>query len=350
MRAVIYRGRGDIVVDEVPEPTCGPGEVKIRVGRNGICGTDLHEYYAGPIFIPTKPHPLTGVALPVILGHEFSGIVTEVGSGVEDLTVGSHVAIEPVYRCDQCPPCLAGTYNLCQNIAFHGLMARGGGMAEYTVVQSRMAHVLPESITPELGALVEPMAVAYHASRLAEVEPGDSAVVFGAGPIGIGLWFALRAHGLDDITVVEPSAVRRDAIGALGATDVIDPTRIDPVAHVRSRTGGLGAGAVFDAAGVEASVSAGLGCIAARRPMISVAIYEQPLPVTLNALVMTEAMVRGSLGYTGEDYAAVIGLMARGHYDATGWVTHIPIDAVIDEGFEALRAGRKTKVLVDPTG
>ena len=115
-----------------------PGAVKVKVGFNGICGTDLHEYYAGPIFVPTEPHPLTGQQMPLTLGHEFSGVITDVGSGVTDYAAGDRVAIMPLYRCGHCGPCRAGNYNICQQIGFHGLMS-DGGMAEYTVVPDRHA-------------------------------------------------------------------------------------------------------------------------------------------------------------------------------------------------------------------
>ncbi len=346
MRAAVYRGREDVEVKEVPEPECGPGHVKIRVSHNGICGTDLHEYYAGPIFFPTEPHPLTGLSVPLVMGHEFCGVVVEVGDGVDGVAEGDRVAVEPIYRCGVCPPCRAGLYNVCRRIGFHGLMA-DGGMAEYTVVPRHMLHTLPDSVSAELGAMVEPMAVAYHAARLGSVAPGEHAVVFGAGPIGIGLWFALRGQGVENITICEPSAERRQAISDLGAGDVIDPTQIDPAHYVMSLTNGEGAAAAFDAAGVRASVESALDCLGARRPLVSVAIYERPLETTLLKLVLAETRIQGSLCYTAEDFTAVIDLMADGHYRTDGWVTHIDLDDLHEEGFEALRAGRKMKVLVD---
>lgn len=349
MRAAVYHGRNDITVVDVEEPECPPGHVKIQVARNGICGSDLHEYYAGPLFIPTEPHPLTGAQLPITLGHEFAGRVVDVGDGVRDISAGDRVAVEAIYRCEECSACRAGHYNACRKLGFHGLMS-DGGMAERTVVPARMAHKLPDSVNDELGALVEPMSVAYHAAQLGEVSTGATAVIFGAGPIGIGLWFALRGLGVEDITVVEPAPARREAIGRLGASDIIDPTKTDPAHYVQQRTGHRGADAVYDAAGVQSAVESALSCLGTRKRMISVAIYEKPFPVTLLNLVMSEALVQGSLAYTGEDYRAVIDLMASGHYDTTGWVSHVPIDQVVEEGFAALRAGRKMKVLVDPTG
>jgi (R,R)-butanediol dehydrogenase / meso-butanediol dehydrogenase / diacetyl reductase len=347
MRAAVYRGREDVVVDEVEEPACGPDHVKVKVAYNGICGTDLHEYYAGPIFIPAgEPHPLTGKAMPVILGHEFAGTVVEVGTNVTGVETGAKVTIEPVYRCDKCASCRDGMYNTCQQIGFHGLMA-DGGMAQYTVVEPRMLHRLPDSVSLELGALVEPMSVAYHAARLSEIGPGDSAVVFGAGPIGIGIWFGLRGLGVEDITVVEPSVVRREAIAGVGADPVIDPTKTDPATHMRQRTGGRGADAAFDAAGVPASVGSALESLGAHRKAIAVAIYERPINVELLKLVLNESAVQGSLCYTGDDYSAVIDLMGRGHYETKGWLSHIPLDQVVDDGFVPLHEGRKMKLLVD---
>jgi (R,R)-butanediol dehydrogenase/meso-butanediol dehydrogenase/diacetyl reductase len=336
-----------VEVDDVAEPEPRPGTVKIKVGLNGICGTDLHEYYAGPIFIPTAPHPLTHQELPLTLGHEFSGTITAVGDGVTGWAEGDRVAVEPVYKCGHCLPCRAGNYNVCQQIAFHGLMS-DGGMAEYTIVPTDMLHRLPDNVSLELGALVEPMSVAYHAATLGAVLPGDSAMVFGAGPIGIGLWFALRGKGLDDVLVVEPSSTRREAIEALGAR-TLDPADVDVAGFVADHTNGAGADAVFDAAGVAPSVATALACVGSRKPMISVAIYEKPVETPLLNLVMNESRIQGSLCYTAADFEAVIALMADGAYDTTGWVTRIPLGDVIDEGFEALHAGKKMKVLVDPS-
>jgi len=348
MKAAVYHGPHKLEIADVAEPEVRPGTVKLQVGYNGICGTDLHEYYAGPIFVPTSPHPLTGAQMPLTMGHEFSGTITAVGEGVTGWSEGDRVAVEPIYKCDRCGPCLAGNYNVCQQIGFHGLMS-DGGMAESTVVPTSMLHRLPDGVSLELGALVEPMSVAYHAATLGDVTSGDTAMVFGAGPIGIGLWFALRGKGLEDVFVVEPSPTRRAAIEALGAR-TLDPTTLDVADFIADHTSGAGADAVFDAAGVAPAVSTALACVGSRRPMISVAIYEKPLETPLLNLVMNESRIQGSLCYTGADFEAVIALMAQGRYDTTGWVTRIPLGDVVDEGFEALHAGTKMKVLVDPNG
>ncbi|WP_406451484.1 2,3-butanediol dehydrogenase [Streptomyces sp. NBC_01622] len=348
MRAAMYYGNSKIEIADVPEPSPGAGEVKVKVHANGICGTDLHEYYDGPIFIsPREPHPLTGRAMPVILGHEFSGTVAEIGGDVTEVSVGDQVTIEPIYRCGECRPCRTGHYNLCTSIGFHGLMA-DGGMAEYTVVPVNQVHRLPESVSLGLGALVEPMSVAYHAAALGGVGNQDSALVYGAGPIGIGLWFALRGMGLTEIDVVEPSHERRAAIERLGAR-TLDPAAVDVPALIADRTNGDGVDAAFDAAGVAPAVESALASIGERRPLISVAIYDRPLPTPLLSLVLRERRIQGTICYTADDYRAVMALMAQGHYDTTGWVDTIPLSDLIDGGFTELRAGRRMKLLIDPT-
>jgi (R,R)-butanediol dehydrogenase/meso-butanediol dehydrogenase/diacetyl reductase len=348
MRAAVYYGNNRLSVEDIPEPSVTEGTVKIKVSRNGICGTDLHEYYDGPIFIPTAtPHPLTGKKLPVVLGHEFSGTIVETGAGVTEFSEGDKVAVEPIYRCGACRPCTTGYYNVCNCIGFHGLMA-DGGMAEYTVVPSYMVHKLPESVPVEMGALVEPMSVAYHAARLGQVDAESRALIFGGGPIGIGLWFALKGMGLSQIEIVEPSQVRREAVEALGAR-TIDPTKVNVVELIADQTRGNGIDAAYDAAGVPAAVSSALDCLGEHRSLVSVAIYDKPIQTPLLSAVLRERRIQGTICYTSEDYKAVIDLMSRGHYRTTGWVETVSLSNVLSDGFAALRAGQKMKLLVDPT-
>jgi len=191
------------------------------------------------------------------------------------------------------------------------------------------------------------MSVAYHAAVLAEVNDQSRALIYGAGPIGIGIWFALRGMGLTEIDVVEPSPVRRASIEALGAR-TLDPTAQDVAGIVAEASNGDGVDAAFDAAGVAAAVESATICLGERRPLISVAIYDKPIPTPLLNLVLRERRIQGTICYTAEDYRAVIDLMARGHYDTTGWVDTIPLSGVV-EGLEELRAGRRMKLLVDPT-
>lgn len=164
MKAARFYGPGDIRIDDVREPATRPGTVKVEVEWCGICGTDLHEYLEGPIFAPAEgtPHPLTGETVPITLGHEFAGVVRELGDGVGDLRVGDRVVVEPYLVCGRCDPCLRGMYNVCQSLGFVGLSGGGGGFSQFVVAERRWIHPLGELGT-DVGALIEPLAVAYHA-------------------------------------------------------------------------------------------------------------------------------------------------------------------------------------------
>lgn len=346
MQAAVYYGVGDVRIEDVPEPAPGPGEVKIKLAYNGVCGSDLHEYFSASTFIPLEPHPQTGAKAPVILGHEFSGTVVELGEGVSGLEVGQAAALRPTYSCGTCASCARGLPNICRVLAFHGLSADGGGLSEFTVMPADMVHPLPEGVSLELGALVEPMAVGHHAVDRSGLTAEDTCVIVGVGPIGIGLWFALKARGFDNVLVSETSPVRRAAITALGAANVIDPRETDLSEAVMAMSDGTGAAAVFDAAGVGAAIGESIGCLAPRGKVVVVGIHEQPFAFNPTSLLLQEVEVVGSIVYDDADYAAVIAHMDEGIYDTTGWVEHMTLDR-LEEAFEELRAGRKMKILID---
>ena len=148
MRAIVYHGREDVRFEDLPEPSPKPGEVKLRVLYNGICGSDLHEYYHGPMVTRTTPHPLTGVQNPVVLGHDFRGAVVELGKGVHDLKAGDLVAVEPNPNLRALHMVPRGPYNHCPLGAIHGYNRDGGGLAEFTVIPRSMAHKLPAVSLP----------------------------------------------------------------------------------------------------------------------------------------------------------------------------------------------------------
>ncbi|MTV27409.1 2,3-butanediol dehydrogenase [Nitriliruptoraceae bacterium ZYF776] len=348
MRALRFHGKQDVRVEDVDPPTPGPGQVRLRNGYAGICGSDLHVYYdpanAGLDF--EHPHPITGSMPPQILGHEFSGEVVELGEGVDGLEVGDRVAVWPIYSCGECAACRAGRPNACVTIGFHGLTSDGGGMAEYTTVDASMLHRLPDGVDLRFGALVEPMAVAWRAVELSEVAPGGSAVVLGAGPIGIGAWYALRAKGVEPIVVSEPSPRRREAIAALGAEHLVDPTEQDLAEVVADLTGGDGADAVIDAAGVGVAVLQGIQALRPAGTFVVVALHEKGVEFNPTMLVMGEKRMVGSLAYLHEDFDAVIAAMADGLYDLTGWVEIVGLDEV-EDAIGRLRAGDGLKILVE---
>lgn len=167
MKAAKWYGKKDIRIEEIPAPPApGPGEAQIKVAWCGICGSDLHEYLAGPIFIPVEPHPLTGAKAPLVLGHEFSGEVVAVGEGVQTVQVGDVVAPDACQHCGVCVNCREGRYNVCEKLAFTGLMA-DGAFAEYVNVPAELCYVLPDDFDLEAASLIEPLATGFKAVRMA---------------------------------------------------------------------------------------------------------------------------------------------------------------------------------------
>jgi (R,R)-butanediol dehydrogenase/meso-butanediol dehydrogenase/diacetyl reductase len=336
MRAWQYHGAHDLRLMEVPEPVPAHDQVLVRPAFNGLCGTDVHQFFGGT---------LAPVPLPIGVGHEASAVVVEVGSAVGGIAVGDSVAIEPVRTCGQCRPCGRGLSHLCQTPTWFGLTEAGGGLAELAVVEPSMLHRLPPSIDLQTGALIEPLSVSHHAVEMAEVRPDETAVVFGAGPIGIGAFLALRAHGVERIVVVEPSPSRRATIGALGAEHVIDPDAGDLAAFCADLTHGDGIDAVIEAAGVEAAFRSAIDVLGARGRLVVVAAHTAPVQLDLLAVLMREVQIKISFAYNG-DFARVIDHVAAGKYSTESWVERVPFTDVVD-ALERLHAGVADKVLVE---
>ncbi|MEP7244231.1 MAG: 2,3-butanediol dehydrogenase [Gammaproteobacteria bacterium] len=348
MRAAVFHGREDLRLEDVPVPSAGAGDVKLRVLYNGICGSDLHEFYHGPLTTRTTPHPLTGIKNPIIMGHELSGEVVEVGPGVEDLNIGDLVAVEPVETCGACLYCNSGQYNHCGLLAFHGYNRGSGGLAEFSVVKRSMAHKLPPGMTGQQGALVEPMAISYRTAERCGVEAGETVVIHGGGPIGLGVYFTLIRRGVC-VILVDPSAQRRAALKKIGARFVLDPAEGDIVAAIKDLTGGLGAHASVDAAGVPASFKAALASTAVGGKLIVVAIHTRPIAIEPMEILMSEVQISG-IALSCNTFPSVIAEMETGTYPAEGWVETIPFDRILSDGFERLHRQDGMKILVNVAG
>lgn len=344
MHAAVYYGREDLRLEQVAEPEPGRGDVKLRVHYNGICGSDLHEYYDGPITTRLTPHPLTGISNPVILGHELCGEVVELGEGVEDLVRGDLVSVEPFETCGHCIYCGAGQYNHCPLLALHGYNRAGGGLAGYTVVKRAMAHRLPRGVSALQGALIEPLAIAWHTANRCQVQAGQTVAIHGAGPIGVGVYLTLRRRGVDTI-VIDPSPLRRAVLAGLGARTLLDPASCDVVGAIRDLTGGRGAHASVDAAGVPASFQAMLQGTRIDGTAVVVAIHHHPVSIAPFDLLMPEIRLTG-VAMSVNAFPSVIDEMARGSYPLEGWVETIPFDGLIERGLQRLRRQQGMKILV----
>lgn len=343
MKALRWHDQKDIRLEEIEEPVTGAGQVKMKVKWCGICGSDLHEYLGGPIFIPVdEPHPLTGEKAPVTLGHEFSGEVVEVGEGVSNYKVGDRVVVEPIFATHG----HQGAYNLDEQMGFLGLAGGGGGLSEYVAVDEELLFKLPDDLSYEQGALVEPSAVALYAVRSSKVKAGDKVAVFGCGPIGLLVIEALKAAGATDIYAVELSPERQAKAEELGAL-VVNPAEVDDTVAEISRLTGGGVDVSFEVTGVPVVLRQAIQSTGIGGETIIVSIWEQGAEILPNDIVIKERTVKGIIGYR-DVYPAVLSLMQKGYFSADKLVTkRIPLDDVIEEGFQSLiKEKNQVKILV----
>ncbi|MGM7637139.1 2,3-butanediol dehydrogenase [Bacillus sp. Hm123] len=348
MKSARWYKAKDIRVENVEEPQITTGKVKIKVEWTGICGSDLHEYAAGPIFVPVDaPHPISKDIAPIIMGHEFSGTVVEVGDGVTKVNVGDPVVVEPILSCGECGPCKKGKYNLCDGLGFHGLSGGGGGFAEYTMVDEHMVHKMPEGLSFEQGALVEPAAVALHSVRLSKLKAGDKAAVFGTGPIGLLVIEALKAAGASEIYAVELSPERIAKAEELGAI-VVNPAEVDAVAKLKELSDG-GVDVAFEVTGVPVVLQQAIDCTNFEGETVIVSIWESGAEIQPNNIVLKEKTVKGIIAYR-DIFPAVMELMKQGYFQAEQLVTkRIQLDDIVTEGFDALmKEKNQVKILVKP--
>lgn len=352
MKAVRYHGKEDLRIEDIEEPQVRPGTVKIRPAFTGICGSDLHLFLDGP-FPPSptadRAHPISGETLPVVAGHEFSGVIEEVGDGVDGLAVGDRVVVEPFMVCGECAMCDEGRYNLCVKMGFIGISGHGGGFAEHIVVEKRWVHPVGDMDLAH-AALVEPLAVAVHAVRLAGAKPGGVAVVGGAGPIGLLTCAVLKAEGFT-VIVSEPSSIRRGKAMETGVADVgVDPAVEDIAEVARAHSGGLGADVAFECTSVPAVLGQLVDAVRPGGHVQIVAIYgEEPVPVNLNPFIMKEVSTSGCIGYAG-DHPRAIELIASGKVDVEPFITgRIKPDEIAEKGYDALinDKERQVKILVE---
>lgn len=347
MKAARWYAEHDIRVEETDVPTAGSNQVKIAVQFAGICGSDLHEYVHGPQLIPVdKPYPLNGHQGVTTLGHEFSGIVDEVGENVSRFKKGDRVVVEPIFKNFDSPFVPNGEYNLSEPLGFIGLSSNGG-FAKYTVVEDYMVHKIPDDFTFEQGALVEPAAVAVYAVLQSGLKVGQTVLVSGAGPIGLLCVQAALAAGASKVIVTDIAEKRLGKASEIGATHIINAKEPNIAVKVKEITG-YGVDVYLDAAGVQASFSTGIESLRNGGTAVLVALFGKP--VTHNALdqVLREITVKGIIAYRNI-FPQVIDLIHSGRMPVEKLVTSkIKLDNIVSEGFEALvNNPEEVKILID---
>ncbi|MCA1406251.1 2,3-butanediol dehydrogenase [Ensifer sp. IC3342] len=354
MRALRFHAAKDLRIEDIPAPEKpAAGQVLIRNRLVGICGTDLHEYAYGPIFIPKEPHPFTGAYGPQVLGHEFGGVVEAVGDGVTSVRAGDRVSVQPLimpragdYFADR------GLFHLSTELALAGLSWAWGGMAEYALLNEYNVEKIPDEMTDEEAALVEPTAVAVYACDRGGVTAGSSVLVTGAGPIGVLTLLAARAAGAAQLFVSDINDARLEfAASILPDLVTINPERRRPGDVVRTLTEGkVGCDVAIECVGNEHALKACVDAVRKQGVVVQTGLHPHENPLDWFQVTFKDIDLRGSWAYPTHYWPRVIRLIASGLLPAKRIVTkRIALDEAVTDGFDTLLdpSGKHLKILID---
>jgi (R,R)-butanediol dehydrogenase/meso-butanediol dehydrogenase/diacetyl reductase len=350
MKVARFHGQKDIRIEDMPRPGAPkPDEVVVEPLYCGICGTDLHEYMVGAIVTPTKPHPLTGVTNPQILGHEFSARVIEIGKEVKSVQVGDRVAIMPAIVCGRCLPCRTGRGHLCELFACTGLSAETGGLGEIAVLKEYQVAKLADELSDLAGAVVEPGAVAAYGVDRLKMQGGDVVLVTGAGPIGALSALYANAIGASQVIISDPNPFRSSFAKSLDLGPVIDPSKVDVREAILELTGGRGVDVAVEASGSTPGLTACIDNVTRSGRIVQTGLHTKPATIDAMKLSEKDISLIGSWCYLITDWPRIIRLAASGKYPIEKIVSSvIGIDDVVAKGFEVLTdpKGDQMKVLV----
>jgi len=335
MRAAFYEGNEVIRVGDCTPVAPAPGQAQLEVSHCGLCGTDLH------VFHGKMDHRVT---FPQVIGHEMSGTVRAVGPGVENFKPGDRVTVRPLDHCGACPACKAGHSHICQKLKFIGIDSPGALQGLWTVPAHTLHH-LPDSLSLEQGALVEPVAVACHDVRLGEVKSGEYVVVQGGGPIGVLIALVARHKGAR-VIISEVNPFRLKLAAELGLT-AVNPREVDMVEMVNRETGDAGADVVFEVSSSAAGVEMMTKLPRVRGRIVVVALFPEPPKVDLFRFFWRELRLCGARVYEYEDFEEAIRLTASGALPFERIITNVlPLDR-LESGFREMeRGGQVMKILV----
>jgi (R,R)-butanediol dehydrogenase/meso-butanediol dehydrogenase/diacetyl reductase len=333
-----YSGNRTIEVSEAEPSAPEPGQVQIAVAYTGLCGTDLHIFHGSMD---------ARVQTPLVFGHEMSGTIAALGPGVTGWTVGDGVTVMPLAWDGTCPACRAGNEHICQNLDFIGIDSPGSLQALWNVPAETLVR-LPAGVALDHAALVEPVAVAVHDVRRANLQRGDTAVVIGGGPIGVLIATVARHFGAD-VLVIELDEKRRAQIEGLGFA-TLDPRERDQVAAVEEWTGGAAADVVFEVSGAAQAVLGATSLAKVRGTIVVVAIHPTPREIDLQRVFWRELSILGARVYERRDFETAVELVAEGVIPADLLITRIVPLSATAEAFADLEAGRAMKILVDVAG
>ncbi len=336
MRVSVLRTQGVVDVEERPMPEPGPGEVLVRIGSVGVCGSDVHYFEHGRI----GPYV---VDRPLVLGHEAGGVVAAVGEGVESLREGQRVSIEPGVPCRSCSQCLAGRYNLCPNVEFFATPPYDGAFAEFVVMPAAFVYVIPDSISDDAAGLLEPLSVGVWACRRAGVDPDSRVLVTGAGPIGLIAAQAARAYGAPEVMVTDVNPHRLALARRLGlaAVDVSET----PVADT-----GFEADVLLECSGNTRATWDAVSTLARAGRVVLVGMGGDEVVLPLSYVQDRELVITGAFRYANT-WPTAIALAASGRVNLDAMVTgHYGLDQVEEALTAARRDATTIKAMVRPAG
>lgn len=347
MKAAVWHGEKDIRVEEKELKALKDNEVTVRVAWAGICGSDLHEYQEGPVFIPVdQPDALTGEVAPIIMGHEFSGVIEKVGKDVTNYQVGDRVVVNPTITYGNKPEDV-DCYDGFSFIGLHG----DGGFAAFANAPEHNIYKLPDTLSLQDAALVEPTAVAVQAVKEGNLLFGDNVAVFGAGPIGLLTVIAAKAAGASNIIVFDLSETRLQMAKDLGATAIFNSAEVDPVEAVKQYAP-AGADVTFEVAGVAPTFKSSIEVTRPRGTVVIVSIFARPIEWNPMQLTNTGVKVTSTIAYTPTSFQQTVDLMGTGQLQPQGIITsQIELDDIVEKGFEALTNDKsQAKILVKLSG
>lgn len=340
MKALRFHARGDLRIDDMPAPEAiGPDQLVVKPSFCGICGTDLHEYAAGPLIVPTAPHVFTGAKLPQILGHEFAGEVVEVGRTVTHVRPGDRVSVQPQVFPQDDYYARRGMGHLSDRNATIGLSWAWGGMGEFAVVNGYNAYKLPEDVDDLQGAMIEPAAVAVYAVDRGQVRPGSTVLIAGGGPIGVLTAMAARLAGASLVVVSEPNAARRAAIEQLElGLRCLDPEGGDIVTALQQETeDAVGVDVAFECVGNERALDTCIKAVRRRGVVVQVGLHLGPARVEPTVWALKDISIEGVVCYPVTIWPRIMCLIRSGRFPIERLVSsRVPLARAVQDGFVPL--------------
>ena len=342
MKAMVYHGNRDLRLETVPDPSPAAGEALLKVDYCGICATDIEEYVYGPKFLDEDK-------MPIITGHEVTATVVEAPRGADRVGPGTRVALNTVLTCGTCFWCSMGETQQCEQFTVVGF-DRDGGLAEYLTWPADELIPLPDNVSSEAAALIEPSGVAHHCVQRAGIRPGETVAVVGAGTVGTLTMQIAKAQGAR-VFAVDVKRMSLDLASNLGAEVAINAAEEDAEEILKGLTEGRGPDVVIDAAGAPNTPADCLRYVRRGGRVVLVAIYTSTPEFDFNSIVAQEKTVIGTIAYTRADVQASVDLIASGKLKTTPLITdQIGLEEVIDVGFARMMAPTKDvfRILVKP--